>query len=44
MQAAIDLITMAKAETICCATIIELPFLHGREKLRTEYYSLITYD
>ena len=44
MQAAIDLLTMAKAEIICCATIIELPFLRGREKLRAKYHSLITYD
>ena len=44
MQAAIDLLTMAEAEIICCATIIELPFLQGRERLKAKYHSLITYD
>ena len=44
MQAAIELLNSAEAEIICCATIIELPFLNGKEKIKTEYHSLITYD
>ena len=44
MQAAIELLTSAQAEITCCATIIELPFLNGKEKIKTEFRSLITYD
>jgi adenine/guanine phosphoribosyltransferase-like PRPP-binding protein len=44
MQAAIELLSSAQAEIICCATIIELPLLNGKEKIKTEFHSLITYD
>jgi adenine phosphoribosyltransferase len=44
MQAAIELLSSAQAEIICCATIIELPFLNGKEKIKAEFHSLITYD
>jgi adenine phosphoribosyltransferase len=44
MQAAVELLTSAEAEIICCATVIELPFLNGKEKIKTEYHSLIRYD
>ena len=44
MQAAIELLTSAEAQIICCATVIELPSLYGKEKIKTAYHSLITYD
>ena len=44
MRAAIDLLSKVSIPVVCCATIIELPFLKGRERLNTDFDSLLTYD
>jgi adenine phosphoribosyltransferase len=44
MEAGAKLITQAGGHVAACAFLVELSFLHGRERLREyEVYSLITY-
>jgi adenine phosphoribosyltransferase len=43
--ALIDLVTRLGAEIVACAFLVELSFLHGRERLAPNHvYSLIQYD
>ena len=44
MRACCDLVTRTGAEIVSCAFILELSFLHGREKLSPiDVFSLLTY-
>ncbi len=44
-SAAIELVARCGGEVVACAFVIELAFLHGRQRLRGhDVFSLVTYD
>lgn len=44
LAAATELLTKIGGEVVGAATIIELAFLKGRERMRVPYKTLLTYD
>lgn len=44
MEATIELCKKVGGDVVCCATIIELSFLKGQERISTPFETLISYD